>query len=331
MKTLENHIKNKTFSNIYVIFGEEEYLKNIYEKKLISNIVDENFKMMNFDIFEGKNVNISKIIDACDTMPFMSDYRVVILKNTGLIYDAKKDDTNKLENYLHILPKTTILIFIEEKIDKKLKIFKTISNIGTFHKIGILSENELVNWILSIFKDNNKNISTKEALYIIRNIGFNMEILLNEINKLISFKSSGTKITINDIDNICTKSIESKIFDLINFMSNKDMDNAIKIYKNLIINKTSPFVILNMISRQFRIILQTKYLYNKNYSINNIASELELRDFIVKEAIKQSKNFSIKILLQAINECLEIDNNIKTGKIIDEIAIELLIIKYSTL
>lgn len=331
MKTLENHIKNKTFSNIYVIFGEEEYLKNIYEKKLISNTVDENFKMMNFDIFEGKNVNISKIIDACDTMPFMSDYRVVILKNTGLIYDAKKDDTNKLENYLHILPKTTILIFIEEKIDKKLKIFKTISNIGTFHKIDILSENELVNWILSIFKDNNKNISTKEALYIIRNIGFNMEILLNEINKLISFKSSGTKITINDIDNICTKSIESKIFDLINFMSNKDMDNAIKIYKNLIINKTSPFVILNMISRQFRIILQTKYLYNKNYSINNIASELELRDFIVKEAIKQSKNFSIKILLQAINECLEIDNNIKTGKIIDEVAIELLIIKYSTL
>ena len=331
MKTLENHIKNKTFSNIYVIFGEEEYLKNIYEKKLISNIVDENFKMMNFDIFEGKNVNISKIIDACDTMPFMSDYRVVILKNTGLIYDAKKDDTNKLENYLHILPKTTILIFIEEKIDKKLKIFKTISNIGTFHKIDVLSENELVNWILSIFKDNNKNISTKEALYIIRNIGFNMEILLNEINKLISFKSSGTKITINDIDNICTKSIESKIFDLINFISNKDMANAIKIYKNLIINNTSPFVILNMISRQFRIILQTKYLYNKNYSINNIASELELRDFIVKEAIKQSKNFSIKILLQAINECLEIDNNIKTGKIIDEIAIELLIIKYSTL
>lgn len=331
MKILENHIKNKTFSNIYVIFGEEEYLKNIYEKKLISNIIDENFKMMNFDIFEGKNVNISNIIDACDTMPFMSDYRIVILKNTGLIYDGKKDDTIKLENYLHTLPKTTILIFIEEKIDKKLKIFKTISNIGTFHKIDILSENELVNWILNIFKDNNKNISAKEAIYIIRSIGFNMEILLNEINKLISFKGSSTKITINDIDNICTKSIESKIFDLINFMSNKDMDNAIKIYKNLIVNKTSPFVILNMISRQFRIILQTKYLYNKNYSINNIVSELELRDFIVKEAIKQSKNFSIKILLQAINECLEIDNNIKTGKIIDEIAIELLIIKYSTL
>ena len=331
MKTLENHIKNKTFSNIYLIFGEEEYLKTSYEKKLISAIISEDLKMMNFDIFEGKNINISQIIDACDTMPFMSDYRLVILKNTGLIYEGKKEDTTKLEKYLHTLPKTTILIFIEEKIDKKLKIFKTISSIGTSHQIGSLSENELIDWILNIFKDNNKDISTKEALYIIRNVGYNMDILLNEINKLISFKNNNTKITISDIDNICSKSVESKIFDLINFMANKNIDEAIQTYKNLIINKTSPFVVLNMISRQFRIILQCKYLYNKNYSINSIASELGLRDFIVKEAIKQSKNFSIKILLQAINECLEIDNNIKTGQIADEMAVEILIIKYTTI
>ncbi|WP_317367426.1 DNA polymerase III subunit delta [uncultured Tyzzerella sp.] len=331
MKTLDNHIKNKNFSNIYLIFGEEEYLKNTYEKKLISSIVNENFKMMNFDIFEGKSFNISEVIDACDTMPFMNEYRLVILKNTGLIYDGRKDDTAKLEQYLHNIPKTTIITFIEEKIDKKLKIFKTIHSIGTTHQIDIPSENQLVSWILNVFKDNNKDISTKEALYIIRNISSNMEIILNEINKLISYKNSTDKITIKDIDNICTKSVESKIFDLINFMANKDMKNAIKMYKNLINNKTSPFIILNMISRQFRIILQTKYLYNKNYNINSIASKLGLRDFIVKEALNHSKNFSIKILLQAINECLEIDNKIKTGQSTDEIAVELLIIKYTTL
>ena len=197
--------------------------------------------------------------------------------------------------------------------------------------MNMSSENELVNWILNIFKDNNKDISTKEALYMIRNIGFNMEILLNEINKLISFKNTNDKITINDIDTICTKSIESKIFDLINFMANKNMQNAISIYKNLLVNKTSPFIILNMIARQFRIILQVKYLYNKGYNINSISSELGLRDFIVKEAFKQSKNFSIKVLLQALNECLTTDENIKTGKMLDELAVELLIIKYTSI
>ena len=331
MKVLDTHIKNKTFSNIYLIFGEEEYLKNTYEKKLISSIISEDLKMMNFDIFEGKNTNVSQIIDACDTMPFMSPYRLVVLKNTGLIIEGRKNDSTLLEQYISNLPKTTIIIFIEDKIDKNLKLFKTISKIGSVHQMNMSSENELVNWILNVFKDNNKDISTKEALYMIRNIGFNMEILLNEINKLISFKNTNDKITINDIDTICTKSIESKIFDLINFMANKNMQNAISIYKNLLVNKTSPFIILNMIARQFRIILQVKYLYNKGYNINSISSELGLRDFIVKEAFKQSKNFSIKVLLQALNECLTTDENIKTGKMLDELAVELLIIKYTSI
>ncbi len=331
MKVLDTHIKNKTFSNIYLIFGEEEYLKNTYEKKLISSIISEDLKMMNFDIFEGKNTNVSQIIDACDTMPFMSPYRLVVLKNTGLIIEGRKNDSALLEQYISNLPKTTIIIFIEDKIDKKLKLFKTISKIGSVHQMNMSSENELVNWILNVFKDNNKDISTKEALYMIRNIGFNMEILLNEINKLISFKNNNDKITINDIDTICTKSVESKIFDLINFMANKNMQSAISIYKNLLVNKTSPFIILNMIARQFRIILQVKYLYNKGYNINSISSELGLRDFIVKEAFKQSKNFSIKILLQALNECLATDENIKTGKMLDELAVELLIIKYTSI
>ncbi|WP_250277488.1 DNA polymerase III subunit delta [[Clostridium] colinum] len=330
MKTLDNHIKNKTFSNIYIIFGEENYLKNTYEKKLISSIVNEDLKMMNFISFEGKNINISEIIDACDTLPFMNSYRLVILKNTSLLYNGKKDDLTILEEYLKTLPKTTILVFLEEKIDKKLKIFKTISKIGSIHHINTLSENELIDWIFNIFKDNNKNITPKESLYIIRNIGCNMEILLNEINKLISFSNSQT-ITINDIDSICTKSVESKIFDLINFMANKNVDKAISMYKNLIFNKTSPFVVLNMIYRQFKIILQCKYLYNKNYNVSTIASEINIHSFIVKDALKQSKNFSIKTLLQALNECLEIDNNIKTGKIEDELAVELLIIKYATI
>lgn len=329
MKILESHIKNKSFSNIYLIYGEELYLKNIYEKKLVDNIVDESLKMMNFDIFEGKNINIQKVIDTCNTLPFMNEYRLVMLKNTNLIYDAKKDDITILEKYINTFPKTTILIFIEEKIDKKLKIFKTISKIGSVHQMDIQSEESLVKWIINICNKNNKNISSKEAIYMIRNIGSNMEVLLNEINKLVSFSNQKT-ITIKDIDIICTKSVESKIFDLIKFIANKNVEKALSIYKNLIFNKTSPFMVLNLIYRQFKIILQTKHLQEKGHSINVIASSLSLRDFMIKEATIQGKNFTKETVLKVLKECQEIDNNIKTGKMQDELAIELLIIKYAT-
>ena len=327
MKVLDEHIKNKTFSNLYLIFGEEAYLKNQYEKKFIDTILDESLKMINFSLFEGKNIDIKNIIDTLDTLPFMSNYRLVILKNTSLLFDAKKEDMKILEEYLHNIPKTTILIFIEEKIDKKLKIYKTITKIGSVHQIDTLDENNLIKWITDKLKNNDKEINQQNALYIIKSVGTNMEILLNEINKLISYSNNQTIIK-DDIDNICTKSVESKIFDLINFIANKNVNKAIDIYKNLIFNKTSPFFILNMIYRQFKIILQTKYLYNKGYGIKDIANTINTRDFIVRDSFNQSKNFSTKILINILNECLETDNNIKTGKISDEVAVEILIIKY---
>lgn len=327
MKTLNAHIKNKTFSNIYLIFGTEEYLKNLYEKKLISSIVDENLKMMNFDIFEGKNISLSNVIDACDTLPFMCENRVVVLKNTGLCLD-NKEDSQKLESYLPSLPKTTILIFIEEKIDKRQKLFKTISSLGYICELNNLLETDLIKWLVDYFNKNEKLISEKTALYLIRNTSTNMEQLINEANKLISYKSS-KEISIKDIDAICTKSVESKIFTLIDFIGNRQLEKAIDMYNNLINNKTSPFLILNMIQRQLKIILQVKYLKDKG-SISYIASELSLKDFVVKQALNQSKNFKNKTLLKAINECLEIDNNIKTGKVQDVLAVELFIIKYTT-
>lgn len=331
MNILDKHIKYRTFENVYLIFGEEEYFKKKYEKKFIESIVPEKLRMMNFDYFEGKNITVSQIIDATDTMPFMNDYRLVILKNSNLLFEGRKLETEKISDYIENMPKSTILVFIEEKVDKRQKLFKQIKKIGSVNLIGNLNEGQIVSWILDIFRNEGKIISHKEAIYMIRSIGDNMDNLYNEIQKLISYKNDNEKVSIEDIDNICTKSVESKIFELISAMANKNIESAIYIYRNLIFNKTSPFIVLSMISRQFRIILQVKYLNNKNYSISCIAKELSLSGFVVKDALSQSKNFNNKMILNVIDECLETDNKIKTGIIQDELAVELLIIKYSSI
>lgn len=328
MNVLDNAIKNRDFKNIYLIFGEEKYLKNLYEKKMTDTLVPVELKAMNFDILEGKTTDVSKIQDIADTMPFMNDYRLLIIKNSQLFYEGRKLETEKLIKYLENIPKTTVIIFFEDNVDKRLKIFKEIKKIGDICEFSNLNESELCKYIFDFLEKNNKKIDNETAIFFIRNIGTSLEIINNELEKLINYKSS-EKITKDDINEICTKSIETKIFELIDAMGNKNSEIAIEIYKNLLLNKTSPFLILAMISRQFRILLQVKYLYKKNESILGIAKALQLREFIIKDALKQGRNFTIKILLEAINECLEIDNKIKTGILQDEMAIELLIIKYS--
>lgn len=331
MKNIDKHLQNKNFLNLYLIFGNEDFLKKSYEKKFLDLIVLPETKLMNFDFFEGKNVTAETIINTADTIPFMAENRLIIVKNSGLFFEGRKAETEKLCSYISKIPKTTIIVFFEESVDKRLKVFKELQKNGYATEINYLGEAELSNWVSNVFKENKKKIDTATIVYLIRFVGYEMELIFNEVNKLLDYKKDEEFILKEDIDKICTKSLETTIFELVDAIGNKNSQLAINLYNNLIFNKTSPFMILNMISRQFRLILQTKYLAKLGFNNSEIATELSSRDFIIKRCLSQSKNFTNKILLNAIDDFLKTDVKIKTGEIDDVMGVELLVIKYSSI
>lgn len=328
MINLDNIYKEN--NSIYLIYGEDEFLKNKLQKDFIDKSLSQSMQMMNLDIFDEKNSNVNSIIDAFSTAPFMSEKRLIIAKNSGLFSDGRKNDSNLMQLNLETVPNTSILIFFEKKVDKRQKLYKETAKKGIVHEITNLSQNDLINWIAGIFEDNEKKISRDYIILLMRNVGYDMNVLTNEINKLISFKSNENKISKQDINSICTKSMESKIFDLVDAIGNKNLPIALSNYKNMIINREKPIHILNMVARQFRIIFQTKYLSSKNFNTIEISRKLSLRNFIVDDAFSQSKYFTNKSLMNALEDCLKTDKNIKTGFMQDEIAVELLIIKYAS-
>lgn len=330
LENLDNTIKNKSFKNLYLFFGKEDFLKNLYEKKIINAVLLQQNKQMNLDIIEDKNFEVSKIIEISDTLPFMSEYRLLIIKNSNIFFENKKNETEKLLKYFKNIPNSTIIIFFEENIDKRLKIFKEFQNFGDVFEFNNFDEYQLTDWIKNFLQNYNKKMNKNEVIYFIQCVGNDLFFINSELMKLINY-SSNELISKNDIDEICSKSIEMNVFNLISAMGNKNVSLAMSIYENLIYNKVSPFLILSMISRQFRILLQVKYLLKKNEHIKSISKQLNLKEFIVRDAILQSKNFTIKSLLLAINECLDIDFKIKTGILQDELAIQIIINKYSNI
>lgn len=328
MINLDNIYKEN--NSIYLIYGEDEFLKNKLQKDFIDKSLSQSMQMMNLDIFDEKNSNVNSIIDAFSTAPFMSEKRLIIVKNSGLFSDGRKNDSNLMQLNLETVPNTSILIFFEKKVDKRQKLYKETAKKGIVYEITNPSQNDLIKWITNTFEDNNKKISRDYIILLMRNVGYDMNVLTNEINKLISFKSNENKISKQDINSVCTKSIESKIFDLVDAIGNKNLSTALSNYKNMIINREKPIHILNMVARQFRIIFQTKYLSSKNFNTIEISRKLSLRNFIVDDALSQSKYFTNKSLMNALEDCLKTDKNIKTGFMQDEIAVELLIIKYAS-
>lgn len=330
MKQLKNDIKNRNFKNIYLFYGDENYLKKYYENEIRSNVVSKEFEMMNLFICEGKETEINKIIDSCDTLPFMNDYRLIIIRESGLFINGRKEDSEKLSAYINNISESTIILFNENKIDKRNKLYKSVNSNGYCVEFKVPNENELVKWSLNIIKENKKKISEKDAIYFIRTVENDMEKIKSEINKLLYYKKDSDIINREDIELICTKSLEARIFELVASIGNKNIEKAVSIYNNMILYKESPIMILSMIARQFRMILQIKYLINKGYTNEEISKKTGYRTFIISQCLKQSRNFENKTLLEAINDCLLCDVKIKSGKISDKLGVEMVVLKYSS-
>lgn len=310
--------------NFYLFYGDEEYLKKYYAAQIKKKIIPDEFIDMNFNTFDE---NVDAIINSGMSLPFMNDYRLTIVNGSGLFASGKKNDTELFFKSIDNFPASSVIIFCEDKIDKRNKLYKKINEIGLAAEIKKPTDKELVKWIMKMCKANKKTITADDAMHLLKITMGNMEFIKNEIDKLIDYSSEN--ITRDDIDLLCTKSIDAKIFELVSAMGNKNLKLAVESYNNLIFLKEQPLMILTMISRQFVLILQSKIFSSCGEDYNSIAQKLGVRSFVISDCIRQSKNFSTETLVNAIKECSQVDYKIKIGKLTDKLAVENLIIKYS--
>ena len=155
-----------------------------------------------------------------------------------------------------------------------------------------------------------------------------MEALEGEIDKLMSYASKDEEITVDLIDNICTKSPETNIFEMVDAIGRKQPAKALEIYHNMLRMKQSPVYVLKTTARQFKLILQCKYLQGKGMNNAQIAEELSLRRFVADRCLQQAKNFKTATLVNALDDCAKCDIDFKSGKITDKLGVEVIILKY---
>ncbi|MCL2564890.1 MAG: DNA polymerase III subunit delta [Defluviitaleaceae bacterium] len=327
MKKLAKNLADGNLSNCYLFFGEEKYLINLYENKMKDFIASQGEASMNTDVFWEKE-SVSNILAALETMPFFSEYRLVIVKNSGLFAAGRKEDSQTMAAGLKDLPESSIILFIEDNVDKRNALYKTLAQVGQAIDFERPAESDLAAWIVREMKSQGIALEKQGALYLIRAIGGSMENISQEMTKLAAYCSDKKAAAEADIDKICTKGLELRVFGLIDALAAKNAAKALKIFENLMDAKESPIMVLSLIARQFRLILGCSQMKGKSQS--EIAAALSVPPFAIRECMKQAANFTESTLIQAIKDCLEADVGIKTGRIGDKLALETLIVKYGT-
>lgn len=324
MKNIKEHIRQNQFKPVYLLYGTEAYLKRLYRDKLKTAILGDSDEM-NYSYFEGKGIDTSGIIAAAETMPFFSDRRLIVVENSGFFKSQ-----NDLADYMSSVPETTHIVFVENEVDKRNRLFKAVKAAGTVSEMNSLDEANLKLWITSMLDKDRKRITPDTILYLLAKTGTDMENIRNEVEKIICYAMDREVITDADIDAVCTTQITGKIFLMVDAIGARNQKKALELYYDLLALKEKPMTILYLITRQFNILIQVKDLLNLGYNNTVISQKTGLMPFTIPKYVGQAKNFTTDMLRNALISCAETEEQIKTGRLIDKIGVEIVIVKYSS-
>lgn len=325
MQQLTQDIKNETYKPVYLLYGEEAYLRLQYKNKLKAALSPDSDDM-NYSYYEGKDTNIPEIIDQAETLPFFSDRRVIFLENTDLV----KSGGDALADYINAgIPESTVLVLTEANVDKRTKLFKAIGKAGRCVEFTVQNDQTLKKWILGKMKSENKRVTEHTIDVFLERVGTDMLTISSELEKLFSYTMGRDVVTEDDIAAVCTVSLNSKIFDMIGHIGLRHQKEALKMYHELLFMRESPFGMLALINRQFTLMLQIADLRDAGIPKGMIASKVGLAPFIVNKYLPQIDCFSKREMVKVLEGCAKVDQDVKSGNIKPELGVELLIIEHS--
>lgn len=324
MQQITQDIENRSFKRCYLLYGEEDYLRKQYKDKLVKAICPDG-DTMNFNRYEGKDIDIDRVIDQAETMPFFADKRLILIEDSGFC----KSGGEKLADYLGDSSPDTVIILNESAVDKRSRLFKAAGSNGRAVEFTRQSEETLKKWILGRVRKEKKNIDARALESFLEKTGDDMMTINNELEKLFSYVMNKDTITADDVDRIITVSTSSKVFDMIAAMAEKKQSKALDMYHDLLVHKETPFGILALITRQFNMMLQVYELKDDGHSSSHIAKAVGIPPFVEAKYEKQLKNFTYSRLRKALRDCAAADEAVKIKGMNPELSVELLIIEHS--
>ena len=134
----------------------------------------------------------------------------------------------------------------------------------------------------------------------------------------------------SDVEAVVTERIENKIFEMVDAIVGRNQQKALKLYGDLLALREAPMRILFLITRQFRILLEVKELTEKGYQGPDIAKSVGAPEFAVRKNQAWARQFKKEQILSALEDGVRAEEDVKTGKMNDRVAVEVFLVRHSS-
>lgn len=323
---------------IYLISGEETYLASKLEKKIVAKLLPEG-QQDGLNVLNG-DVEMDELINLIDTVPFFGERNVIVIRNTNLLKERKKNADNENssnrgeDKLIHLFsdmpPYSSLVLITPEKADKRRKLYKAIAKYGAVVEVLQIKAWEVKDWLQGKLNEIDRQFARDAFDYFLEltsvmnhiSLGF----LEQEIDK-IALCSNKKVIVKQDLVESLASVPEVSIFAMLDAISDKKVKKALQLLSEQLAAGEHPLKIITMLSRHTRQLWQAKLLASKGHNSKMIAGDLGLLPMIAERLVNKSKNFNEEILKNTLLHLVDADYKLKSGQancaLLETIIIEL--------
>lgn len=333
-RRIDKDIKNNSVKNLLLLYGREDFLVRWAVDGLVKKYVNEVCRDMDFSRLDGTAVTFEQIRNDCETLPFLSERRVILLADFKLIEGGKtkgigEEEEKLLADYLKRIPENCLLIITSESADRRKKLFKSIAEVGAVYEFGELDEKSLKAYIEKRFKEAGKAARPTVIAELIAASGYydkdtdyTLQNLENDIKKAVAY-SEGAEIGMEAVENTVSGNLDTNVFAMIDSLGRDRKEEAYQLLHNLLVSGEQVYKLLALFCSHFEIILSVKEMKEEGRSFSEMKEFLGIHEFRIKKAAALAEKYSLSSLRKILRKTYEIDKSIKTGLLESSLALEL--------
>ena len=324
---------------LYILLGEDDF--SLYQslEEIKKSLGDQELLASNTTTLEGQQVTLSQLRTVGETLPFLAERRLVIVKGLLERFDPKskprrkklpslpnqKNEHKLIADHINKMPDSTILVLVDSGVSTRNLLFRELSNKAEVRSFPLLRGAKLRQWIQSRVKEEDSLISPQAVELLARLVGSNLWIMANEINKLTLF-TSGHRIEEEDVRSITSYAQQANVFAMVDAILELKANLAEQTLQQLLQRGAAPAYLLVMLSRQVQMIVRVKELRSQGKSKVEIQNKLGLTsEFVLNKTLELAARYTLTRLKEVYHQLLETDLSIKTGKYEGELALNILV------
>jgi len=322
----------------YILYGQDDFSLNQAVEKIKADLGDWEMLATSTTNLESKQLTLSELRNKCGAAPFLSSHRLVIVDGLLGRFEAKQSkprsgkgksgnglgEWEDLDSYIKQMPETTVIVLIDGEVKSNNPLFKKLAPLAEVRTFPLLRGKYLKSWIRQRVKEEGGDITPEAVNLLAELIGGDLWAMDGEIRKLLLY-SQARSISEDDVRQLVSHVQEASIFALVDAVAEGRTESAQRILHRLYDEGVAPIYILTMVTRQFRLIAQSRDL-GKGLSRLQIQDKLGLKSsYSLDKTLSQAKLYDFEDVKRAYDKLLETDLAIKTGKYSDKLALELLV------